>query len=751
MNPMEAQFVAEARELVQTATEDLIAVEREGFDKTRIDRIFRAFHTLKGGAGVVDLPALGLVMHAAEDLLAAISKKQRPITPAIISEALDCLDQVSTWVADFEARGKLPANAGEVARKKTERMHALLTEGAHVAGSAERTGSASVEGAMPEWFAHALPAISSSTPAALWGIVYEPRQDCFFNGDDPLMLLRKLPGLLALNVEPRTPWPPTSEMDPYACNLRIQAIASGSREEFADVFRLVPDQVRFIELPSGEAAGEAVQPQTSVPKDFTDAVIREQQELLRFPVDEEHVAGRFGSIGRVVINALRHAGRADHSEEIDQAVAAAIQQCNAGPLSTVLASIAHVSSAEAGTSPSADPAGERGAAQSLRVDESKVNALFNLATEMMVTQNAFAYVTRRAQDVFGDHEIVRDLKREHDAMQRLISEMHLAALHLRMVPIARLFQALPRLVRDIALRLEKKATLSVKGETEECDKNIVDRLFEPLVHLVRNAIDHGIELPAERRSAGKPETGTISIEASRVGDRLIITVSDDGRGIDPAKIRSKARQKALLPPDELDKLPDEQVLQLVFAAGLSTATTISDISGRGVGMDAVRTGVEQMGGRLALSSTVGAGTDVRVDLPVSIAISRIMVVEAGGQVFGIPMDAVSETVRLTPDRISEIKGNEGFVLRDRVVPICSLAELMDLPKPPSPGSRARLLIVAEAGSRVVALEVDAIRDRLDSVIKPMQGMIADARSYIGTTLLGDGSVLLVLDLKEVLP
>jgi two-component system chemotaxis sensor kinase CheA len=272
-----------------------------------------------------------------------------------------------------------------------------------------------------------------------------------------------------------------------------------------------------------------------------------------------------------------------------------------------------------------------------------------------------------------------------------------------------------------------------------------------MMHLVRNAADHGIESAADRRQAGKPDAGVITVEASRAGDRLVITVSDDGRGIDARVVRAKARERKLMPDDELAALADEQVIQLVFAAGFSTTATVSDISGRGVGMDVVRAAIEQMSGRVALTSQVGAGTTVKIDLPLNIAVSRVMVVDVGGHAFGIPMEAVTETVRLSPDRISEIKGNKGFVLRDRVIPICNLAELMNIPAPTSSSSDSRLIIVAEAAGRVAGLEVEAVRDRLDAILKPMEGLLANSRGYAGTTLLGDGSVLLVLDLKEIIP
>jgi two-component system chemotaxis sensor kinase CheA len=192
-------------------------------------------------------------------------------------------------------------------------------------------------------------------------------------------------------------------------------------------------------------------------------------------------------------------------------------------------------------------------------------------------------------------------------------------------------------------------------------------------------------------------------------------------------------------------------MELIFSAGFSTASEVSDISGRGVGMDVVRSSIERIGGRASLRSQLGAGTTVSLDLPMNITMLRIMVVEAGGQIFGIPMDAVSETVRLSPEQISRIKNNDGFVLHDRVVPICSLAELMNLPPRNSTNAEARLVVVAEIGGRITAIEVDAIRERMEVVLKPMQGLLSNARGYAGTTLTSDGAVLLILDMKEIVP
>ena len=772
MNALNEQFIAEARELIHQATEDLIAVEREGFALERIDRVFRAFHTLKGSAGVVNLPAMGLTLHAAEDLLAAVHAGKLDATSAIIDQSLACLDQVALWVDDFEAGGALPPHAGEDARAMAERLYDLLPGPTSEADmTSDRRGPATAaDGGLPEWVSRLIAAeharISREVrepPAELFAFSYEPERSCFFNGDDPLQLIRQVPGLLAFQMEAREAWPALADLDPFACNLRLQGISVGSPAELANIFRLVPDQVRIVQVPLAALRLQRVRPaQGNDTAGLIRIVIEEQRQVLRVADHGEDMAGRAGAVSRTAANALRHGHRPDLAERIERASAAAQSERNAAALVSALEQtleslVSDVPTADpeiaAALGPARSPMDESGrpASRALRVDEGKIDALIGLAGELIVAKNGIAHLVKRLQDEVGDHELARVVRREHDAIERLTGEMHAAILQLRMVPVAQVFRSFPRLVRDMSHRLEKNVRLVTVGETTESDKAIVDSLFEPLLHLVRNALDHGIESPEQRRTAGKAETATITMRASRAGDRFIVEVIDDGRGIDPAAVRRRALERGRLAGDALAALPDVHVIDLIFAPGFSTAAEVSDISGRGVGMDVVRATVERIGGRASVTSRLGAGTTVRLDLPMNIAISRIMVVEAGGQIFGIPMDAVTETVRLGPDRISRIKNNDGFVLRDRIVPICSLAELMNLPEARTPGLDARLLVLTDIGGKMTALEIDAIQDRLEVVLKPLQGLLSSARGYSGTTLLGDGRVLLVLDLKEILP
>lgn len=761
MNPLHEQFVVEARELIQQANDDLIAAEREGFSEERIDRVFRVFHTLKGSAAVVDLPPMGLVMHAAEDVLAAIQAGRLGETSLVIDHALACLDQVAIWVDEFEARDTLPANSGEVARNLAENLRNLV----QVQASTQPAAGSLVgrdSGEIPDWARSILaaPDMPKREPESRFiAFSYEPDPDCFFDGHDPLEVVRRAPGLRLFRIEAREAQSPLADLDPYSCNLRLKGICATTPAGLAAVFRLLPNQVRVFEVPTHTGP----MPRDSASVDdataLTRAVLEEQVLVLRtFGNRERDIGGRIGSAMRAAVGALRHSQRGDLAESIGRTGAMALSQAEPAALDIAIGEVLRSLKADLARSSSVDGKAEASPAQSarqvsrlLRVDETRIDTLVDMAGELLVVKNAFAHLARRAEDETNGDDLASAIRSQNNELERLAGALHGAVLQLRMVPLAQVFRSFPRLVRDLSQQLGKEVALVVHGQTTEADKTIVDLLFEPLMHLVRNALDHGIETPGDRRAAGKPQTATLTLQVARRADRLVVEVIDNGRGIDPVAIRRKAGEKGLLSPDELSVLSDEQVVDLIFAAGLSTAVEVSDVSGRGVGMDVVRATIERIGGRVSVTSKVGTGTTVSLDLPMNIALMRIMVVESGGQAFGIPMDAVSETVRLTPDRISRFKNNDGFVLHDRIVPICSLAELMNLPVGHSTDGQFRLVVVAEVGGRTTAVEVDAIRDRLEIVLKPMQGLLSNARGYAGTTLLGDGTVLLVLDLKEILP
>ena len=290
--------------------------------------------------------------------------------------------------------------------------------------------------------------------------------------------------------------------------------------------------------------------------------------------------------------------------------------------------------------------------------------------------------------------------------------------------------------------------LLIEGEETQADKAIVEMLFEPLLHVVRNAMDHGVESGAERAAARKAAIATICLRARREGEHVVVEVEDDGRGIDADRIRQAATERGLATADAVSGMSDGAVIDLIFMPGFSTATDVTDLSGRGVGMDAVRASIERLGGRVQLETRNGAGSTVRFVLPFSVMMTRVMTVEAGGQLYGIPLDAVIETVRVRRDEIRSVGQAHAFVLRNRTIPLIGLARSLGWAK--TEASSVATVVVASSGGVLGGLEVDRLGARMDVMLKPAEGLLTGIPQIAGTTMLGDGGVLLVLDIKEVL-
>jgi two-component system chemotaxis sensor kinase CheA len=750
MNALLEQFVLEARELVNEASDELLALERLPGDQQRIDVVFRAFHTLKGGAAIADLPDMTQLLHVGEDLLSALRGRKLPCTSDIINALLACVDQVGHWLADIETTGRLPDLAAERAAVLAADLRRFLPR-----SSAETAVRADSEF---DWAARIIaddPALSAKAGhGAIVAIAYDPQPNCFFDGDDPLGLLRKVPQLVFLDVHARSPWPDLQKINPFACNLAFRALTLASRHDVGQVFRYIPDQVRIAEIARGSASSATARERSS--RDLARKILAAQRTLLAAPCPEKEFFGRLGAAIEVAKNVLRFAGAEGGAARIEAVRAEATSARNADLVLRVLdqllsSAASDWSKADSVHDTEAAPAGELPATRTLRIEEAKVDRLLDVAGELIVAKNTMNDLAARIGAELGEGEIARAVRNQTAVIDRLVGETHHSAVQLRMVPLAQAFRRLPRVVRDVSHELGKQAAITMKGEDTEADKSVVDAIFEPLLHVLRNALDHGIETPEERRSAGKPEQAEISLSAFRHGEHIVIELGDDGRGVDAAAVRRKAREQSLISEEEARELSDDQAIQLVFAEGLSTAAQVSQVSGRGVGLAAVRATVERLGGAVSVASQSGRGTTVRLTLPLSMAFMRIMTIHAGGEVFGVPIEAIAETVRLPRAHILQIKSGEAFVLRDRIVPTCRLDRLLELPNAVTRdrGDDA-LILVTDAGGQTAGLEIDSIGERLDVVVKPMQGLLAEVQDYAGTTMLGNGRVLLVLNLGAVL-
>jgi two-component system chemotaxis sensor kinase CheA len=503
--------------------------------------------------------------------------------------------------------------------------------------------------------------------------------------------------------------------------------------------------------------------------------VRSQREALQAAGD--WVPGRVQAALATIRACLVAIARAALLEELDECGAAALAARSAAPLLAWIerhapaAGVAAAVGVALPATPAAPVVADAGAATAtadgepkfnrraddnagnrvLKVEQTKVDRLMNLIGEMVVARNGLPYLAGRAEDQYGMRELAREIKAQHAVINRIVEEMQDAIMQVRMTPVSFVFQRFPRLVRDIARRLGKDVELTLEGEATEADKNVIEALADPLVHIVRNALDHGMEMPDERRAAGKPATGRLVIAARQEADRVLIEVSDDGRGIDPARIRQKAYAKGLVDEAALGRMSDQEAVNLVFLPGFSTAETVSDLSGRGVGMDAVKSAVEALNGTVQLTSAPGRGTRLQLALPLSMAVSNVMIVESGGARYGVPMDLVVETVRVPAQDVHRIKQHEAALLRGRVVPLRSLNELLALERPQRRNDQDEIAtLVLRVHGQYIGLVIDDFCGVMEVILKPLAGILGCLNAYAGSALLGDGSVLMVINPKELL-
>lgn len=480
-------------------------------------------------------------------------------------------------------------------------------------------------------------------------------------------------------------------------------------------------------------------------------ILRAQMALLSLPA-RDGFAGRVGSAGRVAGNVLRYLGREAKAAEMDAALAASLAAATADAL---LASLDELLNAPTVGRQVAAPARQDApdrqdpGVRALRVDLARIDALVSLTGELTVVKNAIGRTARLASERADPAALAQALMTQQAQLAQLTAALQQSVLRIRVLPLRHVFQRFPRLVREMAASMGKTVRLVTEGETTEADKAVVEALFEPLLHAVRNAVDHGAETPEQRTAAGKQAGAILRLRGFRQGDDVIIEVIDDGRGVDVAKVRRVAANRGLAPANTLATLSDDEVVDLIFAPGFSTASTVTDISGRGVGMDAVRSAVERLGGRVSVRSRLGEGTTVRFVLPFTVMMTRVMIVEAGGQAFGVPFEAVVETLQVAPGSITPIGAAEAFVFRGRTVPLVSLAGALALPEGTTASSTINT-VVTNVGGQLSALVVDRFGEQLDVILKPMHGLLAGMTAIAGTTLLGDGRVLIVLDLRELL-
>jgi len=380
----------------------------------------------------------------------------------------------------------------------------------------------------------------------------------------------------------------------------------------------------------------------------------------------------------------------------------------------------------------------------IRIDTVRLDQVLNLSGEIGLTKNRLT--TLRSDILAGrtDANTLRAMDEAVSQLDLLVSDLQNAVMKTRMQPVGRLFQKYPRLARDLARQLGKDVELVITGEETELDKTMIEDLNDPLVHLVRNAVDHGIETTEDRMAAGKPPKALVQLTATQVGDHILIEISDDGRGMRPDVIRRKAIEKGLIDAETANSLDEKQSLQLIFLPGFSTKDQISSVSGRGVGMDVVKTNIQKLNGRIDIVSVVGEGTRFSISLPLTLAILPVLVVKVCDQPFAVPLAMVREIIPLRPEMIQEISGRATVVVRDEILSVRSLASLIGWTEE----RRPLFGVLMQSAEHSFVLAIESFIGRDDVVIKPLQNI--RPAGIAGATLSGDGSVVLVLNMEDLL-
>lgn len=378
----------------------------------------------------------------------------------------------------------------------------------------------------------------------------------------------------------------------------------------------------------------------------------------------------------------------------------------------------------------------------VRVDAEKLDSLLNLVGELVINKT-------RLQQI-GLSNQLQELSEATEQMDRVTTDLQGIVMKLRMVPVGNVFNRFPRMVRDLSHSLGKEINLVIQGEETEMDRTVIDEIGDPLVHLLRNSIDHGIEKPEERIAAGKNPVGEVRLIARHEGNNVLLMVTDDGKGLKPEVIKQKALEKGLVTKTELDAMDTNEILKLIFMAGFSTAETVTDVSGRGVGMDAVRTKIENLGGALELDSTPGQGTRVRIRLPLTLAIIQALLIQVQAETYAIPLGSIDSTINITPEEIRTIQQQEVILLRGQIIPLVRLGRSLGIMSADGFEAGQELyVVIVQSGDHKIGLLVDALVGQQEIVIKSLGKILTGIRQIAGATILGDGQVVLILDVNAL--
>ncbi|MEX5549242.1 chemotaxis protein CheA [Pseudomonas pergaminensis] len=714
-------FLVEAGEILEQLSEQLVELESRPDDANLLNAIFRGFHTVKGGAGFLQLHELVECCHIAENVFDILRKGERHVDSELMDVILEALDAVNGMFSEVRERAPITAATPE-----------LLAALARLAEPAD-TSAAPVVEAAPEPVAQAEPDVTDSEFEQL------------------------LNSLSAVKAEAEAP---------------VAAVAAPTSEDITDAeFESLLDQLHG----KGQFAADAVAPVAAAEAPAASASTDITDDEFEALLDQLHGKGTFvaDALPEVAATAAAPAAAnaapagdgliSDHEFEslLDELhgkgkfseVAPAAAVASAAPVAAKAAAPAPAAKPAAAPAAAPAPAPARAAAApvaekpaseaetTVRVDTARLDDIMNMVGELVLVRNRLVRLGLSSGD---------------EAMQKAVSnldvvtaDLQTAVMKTRMQPIKKVFGRFPRLVRDLARQLKKEINLELVGEETDLDKNLVEALADPLVHLVRNAVDHGVETPEEREASGKSRNGKVILAAEQEGDHILLSITDDGKGMDPAVLRNIAVKRGVMDKDAADRLTDTECYNLIFAPGFSTKTEISDVSGRGVGMDVVKTKISQLNGSINIYSTKGQGSKIVIKVPLTLAIMPTLMVMLGNQAFAFPLVNVNEIFHLDLSRTNVVDGQEVVIVRDKALPLFYLKRWL-VASAKHEEQREGHVVILSVGTQRIGFVVDQLVGQEEVVIKPLGKMLQGTPGMSGATITGDGRIALILDVPSML-
>lgn len=683
-------FIDETKEHLQNLSELLLVIEKEPEDKATINEIFRAAHSLKGMAGTMGFKRMQNLTHNMENVFSEIRNDKMKITASLVDTLFQCLDALETYLANIQETSDEGTDDNEPIIKLLNEF--LASEGEVKQAAAE---SAQDKAEAPK----AAPEVNPD------------------NND-----LAKY-----MNI-------PLADFEKHAINeARKKGMKAYGFTVYLDPSCILKAARAFLVFKGIEEVGEVIKSDPST-QDIEDEKF--ELEFSVFVVSNESY--------EKVLSIIKHVS------EIKDAVGGELPEIQEEPKNEVVQDTpstadVHKEAAPAKTEDKkAAPAktGKPVANRSVRVDIDKLDVLMNLVSELIIAKNGLVSINNSSEDAVAVGR--QNFNEQIEYLERVTTSLHESVMNVRMVPIETVVNRFPRMIRDLSKKLGKKMELYMTGEETELDRTVIDEIGDPLMHLLRNSADHGLETAEVRAQRGKPEVGTIFLNAYQDGNNVVIEVGDDGNGIDVEKVRKKAIEKGTITAEQAEAMTDKDIVDLLFRPSFSTAEKISDVSGRGVGLDVVKSKIEALGGDVEVKTKLGEGSTFIVRLPLTLAIIQALMVKLGDEQYAISLGSIETLEDITKDDIKYVNSKEVIHLRDMVIPIIRLGKLLDVESTEEDNENMTVVIVRK-GDRRAGIVVDSLIGQMEIVIKSLGSYINVNKMISGATILGDGDIALIID------